>query len=156
MFGLPLEELVRLRIGLVCLVFSAVQSFAGTSIVPTTTLAAETGNNTSAAATFQAQSNGNIAPGNVSKVPTSSLLYGGSTTTVYAHFMPWFGVSYHMNVGYNSADPAQVKKQVSDMISRGIAGVIIDWYGAKASQENATTLAMAQEAQSRNGAFQFA
>jgi len=150
------EAVVRLRIGLVCLFLSAVQALSATDSTPTTTLAAESGNNTSAAPTFQAQSNGNAAPGNVSKVPTSTLLYSGSTTAIYAHFMPWFGVSYHMNVGYNSADPAQVKKQVDDMISRGIAGVIIDWYGPNASQENATTLAMASEAQSRNGAFHFA
>lgn len=147
---------MRLRIGLVCIFLSAVQAFSATNITPTTTLAAESGNNTSAAPSFQAQSNGNATPGNVSKVATSTLLYSGSTTAVYAHFMPWFGVSYHMNVGYNSADPTQVKKQVDDMISRGIAGVIIDWYGPNASQENATTLAMANEAQSRNGAFQFA
>jgi hypothetical protein len=38
----------------------------------------------------------------------------------------------------------------------GILGVIIDWYDPNASQENATTLAMASEAQSRNGAFRFA
>ena len=147
---------MRLRIGLVCIFLSVVQAFSATSITPTTTLAAETGNNTSGAPTFQAQSNGNAAPGNVSKVPTSTMLYNGSSTAMYAHFMPWFGVSYHMDVGYNSADPAQVKKQVDDMVSRGVAGVIIDWYGPNAQQENASTLAMASEAGSRNGAFQFA
>lgn len=42
------------------------------------------------------------------------------------------------------------------MISRGISGVIIDWYGPNATQENASSLAMVQEAQFRNGAFQFA
>ena len=147
---------MRLRIGLFCVVFSVVQAFGSNPIAPTTSLSAETENNTSAAATFQAQSNGNVAPGNASKVATNSLLYNGSTTAVYAHFMPWFGVSYHMNVGYNSADPAQVKAQVTDMLSRGISGVIIDWYGPNAKQENASSLAMMQEAQSRNGAFQFA
>ena len=147
---------MRVPIGFVCVLLSSFQVFAATTITPTTTLAAETGNNTSAAPSFQAQTNGNIAPGNVSKVPTNSLLYSGSTTTVYAHFMPWFGVSYHMNVGYNSADPAQVKAQVTDMISRGIAGVVIDWYGPNSTQENNSSLAMMNEAQSRNGAFQFA
>jgi len=147
---------VRLRIGLFCVAFSVLQAFATNPITPTTTLSAETGNNTSAASTFQAQSNGNAAPGNVSKVATSSLLYNGSTTAMYAHFMPWFGVSYHMDIGYNSDDPAQVKAQVTDMISRGISGVIIDWYGPGNTHHNGTTLYMMQEAQSRNGAFQFA
>ena len=147
---------MRLRIGLFCVAFSVLQAFATNPITPTTTLSAETGNNTSAASTFQAQSNGNAAPGNVSKVATSSLLYNGSTTAMYAHFMPWFGVSYHMDIGYNSDDPAQVKAQVTDMISRGISGVIIDWYVPGNTHHNGTTLYMMQEAQSRNGAFQFA
>jgi len=147
---------VRLRIGLFCVVFSVVQAFGSNPITPTTTLAAETGNNTSAAPSFQAQTNGNAAPGNVSKVATGSLLYNGSTTAMYAHFMPWFGVSYHMDIGYNSDDPVQVNKQVTDMISRGISGVIIDWYGPGNTHHNGTTLYMMQEAQSRNGAFQFA
>ena len=147
---------MRLRIGLFCVFFSVLQASGSNPVTPTTTLAAETGNNTSAAPSFQAQSNGNAAPGNVSKVATSSLLYNGSTTAMYAHFMPWFGVSYHMDVGYNSDDPVQVNKQVTDMISRGISGVIIDWYGPNNTHHNGTTLAMMQEAQSRNGAFQFA
>ena len=147
---------MRSYIGLIVFFLSALEAFAGTSITPTTTLASETGNNTSAASTFQAQSNGNIAPGNVSKVATNTLLYNGSTTSVYAHFMPWFGGGNHMNVGYDSTNPAQVKAQVSDMMSRGIAGVVIDWYGPSTSRENTTSLAMEQEAQSRNGAFHFA
>lgn len=146
---------MRLRIGLVCVLLSAIQTFAGTTITPTTTLAAETGNNTSAAPTFQTQTNGNIAPGNVSKVPTSSLLYPGSTTAIYAHFMPWFGTSNHMNVGYDSNDPAEIQKQVTDILSRGINGVVIDWYGPNSTQHNATALGVMNEAQTRSGAFQF-
>lgn len=34
-----------------------------------------------------------------------------------------------MNVGYDSDDPQQVRRQVEDMISRGIDGAIVDWYG---------------------------
>ena len=147
---------MRLRIGLVCILVCAVQSFASTTITPTTTLAAETGNNTSAASSFQAQTNGNAAPGNVSKVPASALLYTGANTQVYAHFMPWFGVSYHMNVGYNSADPTQVKAQVTDMLSRGITAAIIDWYGPNSTQENNSSWAVMKEAETRNGAFRFA
>jgi Big-like domain-containing protein len=95
----------------------------------TTTLSAETSNNTSAADSFAGQTNGNAAAGNVSKVSTRTLLYSGSTTKIYAHFMPWFGSAKHMNPGYVSNDSEQIKKQVSDMVSRGVNGVIIDWYG---------------------------
>ncbi|MBV9437634.1 MAG: PKD domain-containing protein [Acidobacteria bacterium] len=146
---------MRLRIGFIALLLAGFQAFAATSITPTTTLSAETANNTSGASAFQTSTNGNAAPANVSKVPTSSLLYGGSNTTIYAHFMAWFGVSYHINIGYSSPDPAQVKAQVTDMLSRGIAGAIIDWYGQK-SYENSTSLQMKTEAESRNGAFRFA
>jgi len=127
--------------------------FAGTTITPTTTLAIETGNNTSAAPSFTAQSNGNAGASNISKVPIRSLLYAGSATKIYAHLMPWFGGGNHMNVGYSSADPAQVKRQVDDMLSRGIQGTIIDWYGPNFATENTTTQLMVQEAQTRGGNF---
>ncbi len=125
-------------------------------VVPTTTLAAETGNNTSAADSFVTQTNGNAGVANVSKAPLSSLLYPGSTTKLYAHFMPWFGGANHMNVGYRSDDPIQVRKQVDDMMSRGLQGAIIDWYGPSATREQATTVAMQHEAELRGGAFEFA
>jgi hypothetical protein len=106
---------------------AAAQSF---TITPTTTLAKETANNTSASSTFPTQINGNAKPGNVSKSAEKLLLYSGNTTKVFAHFMGWFGTgSGHMNVGYNSADATQVHKQVSDMKSRAINGAILDWYG---------------------------
>lgn len=104
-------------------------ALAGTSFKATTTLTAETGSNTSTAATFLAQTNGNLGPANISKVPTRSLLYPGSTAKLYAHLLPWFGFGDHMNVGYVSSDALQIQKQVNDMISRGLDGAVIDWYG---------------------------
>ena len=123
---------------------------------PTTTLSAETANNTSAASSFTALSNGDTAPGNVSKLATANLLYSGATTAVFAQFMPWFGQSSHLNVGYNSDDSTQVHNQVTDMLSRGISGAIVDWYGPNAAVENNTTLLLKSEAESRSGAFVFA
>jgi hypothetical protein len=128
---------------------------AGSSyVVPTTTLAAQTSNNTSAANGFTSQSNGNRGAGNVSKVDVHSLLYAGATTKVYAHLLLWFGGSNHMNVGYSSTDPAQIKSQIADMVSRSIDGVIIDWYGPNNSIDQATQLVMA-EAENHPG-FTFA
>jgi hypothetical protein len=112
-------------------------------VVPTTTLAAQTSNNTSAVSTFASQTNGNRGAANISKVDVHTLLYSGSTTKVYAHLMLWFGGSNHMNVGYNSDDATQVNNQINDMISRGIDGVIIDWYGSGTSIDQATQLVMA-------------
>ena len=125
------------------------------SIPTTTTVQAETANNTSTSATFTAQGNGNLGPVNVSKVPVQQLLYPGSTTKVFAELQPWFGGSNHMNVGYHSDDPAQVHSQVEDMISRGINGTIIDWFGPNANITSAATILVQKEAEAHPG-FQFA
>jgi len=128
---------------------------AGSSyVVPTTTLTAQTSNNTSAANNFASQSNGNRGAGNISKVDVHSLLYSGATTKVYAHLLTWFGGSQHMNIGYSSTDPAQIKRQIDDMVSRGIDGVIIDWYGPNNSIDQGTKLVMT-EAENHPG-FTFA
>ncbi len=119
-----------------------------------TTLTAQTANNTSAANAFGNQSNGNLGANNVSKVNVHSLLYSGANTKVLAQMLLWFGQSNHMNVGYNSADPAQVKRQVEDMISRGIDGVILDWYGPNNTIDQAAQLVM-HEAEKHSG-FSFA
>src|SRR3984885_10757087 len=130
--------------------------FAASSsyVVPTTTLSAQTSNNTSAANSFTSLSNGDRGAGNISKVDVHSLLYSGATTKVYAHLLLWFGGSKHMNIGYSSTDPNQVKSQVADMVSRGINGVVIDWYGPNNTIDQATKLVMA-EAETHPG-FTFA
>jgi PKD repeat protein len=120
----------------VLLVFSSLLASAGTAFKATTTLATETSNNTSAADTFTTQTNRNIGASNISKAPIRSLLYPGSTAKIYAHLVPWFGFGDHMNVGYVSSDTLQVQKQVNDMLSRGIDGAVIDWYGRGESSKN--------------------
>ncbi len=145
----------RLNCALSILLLAGGTALASTPIKPTTTLAIETGNNTSAASTFLAQSNGNAAAGNVSKVSIRTLMYPGSHTKMYVHLMPWFGTSSHMNVGYNSATQAQADLQVADMTSRGFEGAILDWYGPKNSQVNQASLYFMKSAQT-NGQFTFA
>ena len=129
-------------------------SSAGAALTPTT-LAALTSNNTSASPSFTGTSNGNIAPGNVSKVSLGDMLYAGANTKLYVHVMPWWGMSSHINIGYNSADPAEVKLQVNDMISRGVNGIVLDWYGPQNTQENNALIAIMNEAQQHPG-FEFA
>jgi len=141
----------------------------------TSTLAAETGDNTSVG-TFPQHDNGNVAAGNVSKLDLHSLLYPGATTKIYAHVMPWFctpgsancicttdsaGVtrcnsSSHILTGYNSNDATEVKKQVDDMISRGIQGVIIPWYGSTKPIQSGATSKLLADAASRSPLFEFA
>lgn len=112
----------------------------------TTTFASQTGNNTSTSNTFVTQTNGNLGATNVSKVDIHSLLYTGASTEIYAELQPWFGDKRHMKVGYVSWDPTQVNKQLNDMVSRGINGVVIDWYGP-ADPTEPTTLAWLAAAQ---------
>ena len=135
---------------------SAPSSPGGSVPSATTTLQAETGNNTSAADSFLAQTNGNGSAGNVSKVPLRSLLYSGSNTKIYATWLGWFGKKDHMSVGYNSADAGQVHRQVGDMISRGIQGAIAAWYGPANTTIDAATMLLKSEAEAHPGQFQFA
>ena len=61
---------------------------AAPTFTPTTTLAVETGNNTSAADSFVAQTNGNLNAGSVNKASITSLLYPGSTTMILHIWSP--------------------------------------------------------------------
>jgi hypothetical protein len=110
----------------------------------TTTFTQETSNNTSAAPAFPAQANGNAAGRNISKLPTRSLLYPGSTTKLIAHLEPWWGSSHHIDIGYSSQDPSQVHRQVVDMITRGLDGVVADWYGSDSYEALGLKLLMAE------------
>jgi len=113
-----------------------------------------TANNTSAAGSFSNQSNGNLGANNVSKLDVHSLLYSGTQTKVLAHLMLWFGQPGHINIGYSSNDAAQVHRQITDMVSRGINGVVIDWYGPNNQIDQASQLVM-HEAEKHPG-FTFA
>jgi PKD repeat protein len=142
-------------IGAICAFILVSLGAAGQlTIVPTTTLKAETSNNTSASTTFSGQTNGNAGPGNVSKSSIRNLLYPGSTTKIYAAVMPWFGRPDHMSVGYTSSDPAQITAQINDMLSRGIQGAVIPWYGPNTNINSETAINFMQAAQS-SGNFEF-
>ena len=94
-------------LGCSCCVSPLICLAGNLAIKPTTTLAAQASNNTSATNSFVNHSNGNLGAGHISKVNTRSLLYPGARTKIYAHLVLWFGQSNHMNVGYTSSDPAQ-------------------------------------------------
>jgi hypothetical protein len=104
-------------------------------------------NNTSASPDFGKGRSGNALPGNVSKLPIRSLLYRGSTTRIYARYMPWFGDGKHLNVGYRSDDQQQISRQVADMLSRGIQGAIADWYGPDSGLKHDSTLLVMKESE---------
>ena len=143
-----------LAVATVLLLFPGMIFAGNLKIVPTTTLKALTSNNTGAADNFTSQSNGNAGAANISKLDIHSLLYPGAHTKVIAHLMPWFGDKRHMQVGYLSWDPAQIHRQVMDMISRGVDGLIIDWYGPS-DDTNVTALRVMDEVEKHPG-FTFA
>jgi hypothetical protein len=132
------------------LLASGIFTFAGTIPQASTTLAQQTGNNTSAAHGFQGLANGNLGAGNISKLPIRSLLYAGAQTKIYAHVLPWWGSNKHLDVGYSSVDPAEAGRQIDDMISRGIDGAIIDWYGPNTFEDRGTKVFI-EQAESRPG-----
>lgn len=87
--------------------------------------------NTSAATT-KALSNGTIAgSNNISKVNVHSLLYPGNTTKVLVHYLPWFdgGMDTGINVNYSNANTTYINSFFSDIVSRGVDGVMVDWQG---------------------------
>ena len=73
--------------------------------------------------------------------------------------MPWFGSRGHIDVGYDSARTDQVRRQVEDMLSRGIDGAILYWTGASGSgnsgHTNEVAIKLMKEAE-RHPGFEFA
>jgi len=117
---------------------------------PTTTLTAETSNNTAAADSFpgceittvtngQCVDNGDLKASNVSKVDVHTLLSESQQgAKVYTTYIPYWVHGTHPNIGYSSQDPNQVTKEITDLTSRGFDGVLIDWYGPGSYEEGAS------------------
>jgi PKD repeat protein len=135
------EDNVRKVLALTGALLLSVAAFGSTAFQPTTTLAQETGNNTNLTSSFTGTTNGDVKPGNISKVDIHTLLYAGRTTKVFAHYQPWWGGSGHVSIGLgDESNPAVVNAQVADAVSRGIDGFIVDWYGPQNTQHNTATL----------------
>ena len=56
---------------------------------------------------------------------------GDQKPKVIAAFQPWFGDADHIQVGYNSNDPAVIHKQIDDAKKLGVYAFAVDWYGAR-------------------------
>ncbi|MGH9497950.1 MAG: hypothetical protein ACRD3L_02300 [Terriglobales bacterium] len=46
-----------------------------------------------------------------------------------AVYEPWFGHPRHIDVGYSSQDPIEIRKQIDHAKELGISGFVVDWYG---------------------------
>ena len=135
----------------------SLNSVAGTTVVPTTTLTAETANNTSGSNSWTNTTTGNAVAGNVSQVDVHKLLYAGESAKVYAHYLGWWGPGGgHISNGTNSATLSQAHATITDMMNRGIDGLIIDWYGAGNTHIDLASQYIKQDAETRGGKFTFA
>ena len=126
---LPVRAALFAAALLACTSLSA-QSYQ--SVVPTTTFAAETTNNTAAATVFpgcevttvtngQCVDNGNMKPKNVSKVDIHTLLASSQQgAKVYTTYIPYWGSSKHPNVGYSSDTKKQVAREVAAVHRRDV------------------------------------
>jgi hypothetical protein len=126
------------------LLFLPALSFAQSS----TTVQALSFNNTSAMRGIRDEGDD---LGNVSKLPIRSLLYPGATTKILVHYMGWWGSPKHHDLGYRSDSADEIQRQVQDMISRGIDGVIIAWYGPDDQLINRSAKLMFAEAEKHPG-----
>jgi hypothetical protein len=116
------------------------------------TVQSETSNNTSTKDLFRGMSNGNTAPSHVSKLPIRSLLYPGANTKIYARVVSFFTQnSKHVDIGYRSDDRDQVRRQIEDMISRGIDGAVVDWYGTQRPEHAEVPVVFRKEAEGHPG-----
>jgi hypothetical protein len=48
---------------------------------------------------------------------------------IIADYQPWFGDPAHIQIGYNSQDPAVIRKQIEQAKNMGIHAFVVDWYG---------------------------
>lgn len=138
----------------ISIVLLSLASYGQDSVGQVTTYAALTAKNSSAALGTTSQVSGTPSE-NVSKIPITSVIAPGSSTRVFTHLPVWFGTSTHQDVGYSSVDANQVQRQVADVISRGISGVIVNWHGPSDFTDQAALLLM-REAESNVAQFEFA
>ncbi|HTZ97305.1 MAG TPA: hypothetical protein VMB18_12955 [Terriglobales bacterium] len=54
-----------------------------------------------------------------------------SQPKMLAVYEPWFGHPQHIDVGYSSHDPVELRKQIDQAKVLGISGFVVDWYGSR-------------------------
>jgi hypothetical protein len=95
------------------------------------------------------------ADGYVSKVPMSALLPGYSVP-VWVETQNWWGDgSGHIDNGEVSSSGAQIQDQISDHLSRGISGQVVDWYGPGTTADKSLPF-IRTNAEAASGKYQFA
>ncbi len=67
-----------------------------------------------------------------------------------AAYQPWFGERAHISVGYSSQDPVVVQQQIEKAKDLGIAGFVVNWYGARKEFEDRSYAIVQREAAARD------
>lgn len=96
-----------------------------------------------------------ITPGRVSNVNVHTLIPSRPDLRWFAHIVPWFGQSNHINIGINSNTDAYISAMLADMMRRGFDGLVVDWYGQGSFVDQATLLIQQHLRAIPNNTFKF-
>jgi hypothetical protein len=81
-----------------------------------------------------------------SSLAAQSFAGSSDQPTMLAVYLPWFGQSGHINVGYSSQDRVVIEKQIDQAKQLGLAGFVVNWYGQHHSFEDKAYMLMQQVA----------
>jgi hypothetical protein len=70
----------------------------------------------------------------------------GHDPVLLADYQPWFGQPSHIDVGYSSVDRVKIEQQIDHAKQLGIAGFVVNWYGARHDFEDKAYTLMQQAA----------
>jgi hypothetical protein len=96
-------------------------------------------------ATFACSSR-NGAKANFNQTLRENFQAPSNAPELLAAYQPWFGRPGHINVGYNSQDPVQQQKQITQAKNLGIQAFVVNWYGAHHSFEDHAYASLQQTA----------
>ncbi len=85
-----------------------------------------------------------ITPAHVSGVDLHTLIPSRPDLRWFAHVVPWFGQSNHIDIGLDNNTSAYVTALLDDLDRRGFDGLVIDWYGQDSYTDKVTRLIQAQ------------
>jgi len=85
-----------------------------------------------------------------SSLAANSFLDGDGEPAMLAVYLPWFGQPGHIDVGYSSQDRVAMEKQIDQAKQLGIAGFVVNWYGAHHAFEDRAYTLMQEVAAERN------
>jgi hypothetical protein len=81
-----------------------------------------------------------------SSLAANSFMGAPDQPTMLAVYLPWFGQSGHINVGYSSQDRVVMEKQIDEAKQLGIAAFVVNWYGQRHTFEDKAYTLMQQVA----------